>query len=334
MLKDDPNRLGAQFAAALERYLSETLHLSVPVSESAETGSLPAFLTRTYTFYDAKIAGRRCIFLGVSELPATPGDVAKHVRQVQEKLGGLVALATPALSAHTRARLIQQGVAFVVPGNQLYLPELAIDLREHFRAPKRSGGDSLSPAAQAVLFDHLLGHDEDGATPGRIAKRLGYSGMSIGRAFADLAAAGLAQAEARGKSKFLVFALEGRALLDQATPRLRSPVRSVKYVTGKDPRGWLKYAGESALARLSDLTAPRRDVFAVASGDWKAVARRFGFEETDSYAADYQIESWSYDPAGLSSGSTVDPLSLYAQFHNHGDERVAMAAEDVPDRIL
>lgn len=334
MLKDDPNRLGAQFAATLERYLSETLHVSVPVFEFAETGSLPAFLPRTYTFFEARIADRRCIFLGVPELTATPGDVAKHVRLVRDKLGEFVALATPAMSAHTRARLIQKGVGFVVPGNQLYLPELAIDLREHFRAPKRSGGDRLPPAAQAVLFDHLLGHDEDGATQGRIAKRLGYSGMSIGRAFADLAATGLAQAEARGKSKFLDFALEGRALLDQATPRLRSPVRSVKHVTGKDPRGFLQYAGESALARLSDLTAPRRDVFAVASGDWKAVAQRFGFEETDSYAADYHIESWSYDPAGLSSESTVDPLSLYAQFHSHADERVIMAAEDILDRVL
>ena len=334
MLKNDPHPLGEQFAATLERYLSETLHVPVPVSESVEAGSLPVFLTRTYTFYTARIAGRRCIFLGVPELTATPGDVAKHVRLVRDKLGEFVALATPAMGAQTRARLIQQGVAFVVPGNQLYLPELAIDLREHFRAPKRSGVDSLSPAAQAVLFDHLLGHDEGGDSPALIGERLGYTGMSIGRAFADLAAAGLAEAERRGKSKFLVFALDGRALLDQAAPRLRSPVRSVKHVTGKDPRGFLQYAGESALARLSDLTAPRRDVFAVASGDWKAVARRFGFEETDSYAADYQIESWSYDPAGLSSESTVDPLSLYAQFHSHTDERVAMAAEDLLDRIL
>ena len=334
MLETDPQRLGAQFAAALERYLSETLHVPVQLSEYHGTGSLPAFLTRSYAFFEAEIAGRRFVFLGAPEFSATPGDVAKHVRLTQDKLGELVGLATPAMSAHNRSRLIQKSVPFAVPGNQLYLPELAIDLREHFRMSKRSGGASLSPAAQAVLFDHLLGQDDAGGTPTQIAQRLGYSAMSVGRAFDDLAATGLAQVQIRGNSKFLDFAYNRRALFDQAKPLLRSPVRSVKHVTGRDPRGFLKHAGESALALLSDLAAPRLEVFAVASDDWKSVAQRFGLEETVNDAADFLIESWSYDPAGLSSGEAVDPLSLYAQFHNHSDERIIMAAEDIVEQVL
>jgi DNA-binding MarR family transcriptional regulator len=334
MLGNQIAPLGAQFAATLERYLSETLHTHIRVSQTEIPANLPTFLTRAYAFFEADILGRRCIFMGVPELSATPGDTGKHIRLAEDKIGALVALATPAMSAHHRARLIQQGVPFAVPGNQLYLPQLAIDLREFFRMAKRSNGDSLSPAAQAVLFDHMLGRDETGGSPSQIAKRLGYSAMSIGRAFDDLATSGLAQVETRGKCKFLVFAADGQKLLDEATPRLRSPVRSFKYVTGRNPAGFLKHAGESALALLSDLTAPDQDVFAVASADWRAVTTRFDLEETEAYAADFQIESWSYDPAGLTSTNTVDPLSLYAQFHDHPDERVSMAAEDVVRSIL
>ena len=40
---------------------------------------------------------------------------------------------TGALASYERKRLIEQKVPFMVPGNQLYLPDLGIDLREYFR---------------------------------------------------------------------------------------------------------------------------------------------------------------------------------------------------------
>ena len=139
-----------------------------------------------------------------------------------------------------------------MPGNQLYMPDLAIDLREHFRARRRRRADILSPAAQAVLF-HRLSH-----------------------------------------------------------------VRGF---------GALKRAGESALAELTDLSPPPLDTFAVAASDWKKTADHDGLFETDRDNADGIVETWAYDPAGLSGTHVVDRLSLYAQFRDHRDERVSLAAE-------
>ena len=45
----------------------------------------------------------------------------------------------------------------------------------------------------------------------------------------------------------------------------------------------------------------------------------------------HTVETWSYDPVTLSTGYTVDPLSLYAQFRDHRAERVSMAAERLLD---
>ena len=70
--------------------------------------------------------------------------------------------------------------------------------------------------------------------------------------------------------------------------------------------------------------------FAVAASDWKAVSQTADLAETDRDEANCIIETWSYDPAALSNTNTVDVLSLYAQFRDHRDERVAMAA----DRLL
>lgn len=99
------------------------------------------------------------------------------------------------LNSTPRAHLIGLGVAFAVPGNQLYVAQLAMDLREYFRTPERARGDRLSPVAQAVLFHHILTGRDQGLTPTALAEEMRYSAMSIGRAFDELAARNLARIE-------------------------------------------------------------------------------------------------------------------------------------------
>jgi DNA-binding MarR family transcriptional regulator len=327
MLDRGRNIMEEPFAEALERYLGETLHDRIRVSEFRGAFALPSFLERTYRLYETQIAGRRCVFVTARENMATPSDIAKHIGLVRSAVDAVVVFAVPSLSAHNRSRLLGHGVAFVVPGNQLYIPDLAMDLREHFRAPKLQDADGLSPAAQAVLFHHLLRPDESASTPSLIAKRLHYSAMSIGRAFDDLVAVRLAETEKHGKERHIRFKSAGRQLLEVARDHLRSPVRAMKFVKGALVGAPLKTAGESALAELTDLSRPRMDAYAVAASAWKTVARDRSLVETDRHDADYMVETWSYDPAGLSDMPTVDPLSLYAQFKDHSDERVAAAAE-------
>src|SRR5690606_13812044 len=100
-----------------------------------------------------------------------PANIARHVALVRSAVDAIVVFAAPAASAYNRSRLIAHGVAFVVPGNQLYIPELAMDLREHFRSPRTRPTDALSPAAQAVLFHHILRLDETATTPTALARR-------------------------------------------------------------------------------------------------------------------------------------------------------------------
>jgi len=335
MLEKTNNQAEGTFAGTLERYLGDTLHdHSIKVKRFGRVASLPTFLERTYKFYESQIAGRRCIFIVASENTAPPSELAKHVGTIRSALDdATIILAVPSLSAHNRSRLIAHGISFVVPGNQLFIPDLAMDLREHFRAPKPRSADGLSPAAQAVLFHYLLRLDEFATTPSAIARRLRYSAMSIGRAYDDLAAAGLATAERRGKERHLQFEQDRRALFEAASPLLRSPARSVKHARGRSAAHHLKLAGERALAELTDLMPPPRDTYAVAANNWKAISETFSLLEVGEDEESYTVETWSYDPAGLSDGPVVDPLSLYAQFRDHRDERVSMAAEKLLENL-
>ena len=284
-----------------------------------------------YSLHEGHIAGRRCIFLATTDNTATPSDIAKHVALVRPTVDAIVVFVATWLSAHNRSRLIRQGVPFVVPGKHLYIPDLAMDLRERFRTaqPRRAAG--LSPAAQAVLFHRLLRLDEAATTPSLIATQLRYSAMSIGRAFDDLVSAGLAHTERCGRERRIRFEAEGRQLFDASHDFLRSPVRTEKFIRDSHTTSPMKHAGESALAELTDLSPPPLKAFAVSASDWKVVAQNCGLIETDRDRASHIVETWSYAPAALSAAHTVDPLSLYAQFHDHRDERVSMAAERLLD---
>ena len=327
MLERRPNTPERFSSEALERYLEATLHDPVRVNPLQFTQKLPTFLDRMYKLGEGLVAGRRCVFLVTSDDAATPADIAKHVALVRSAVDTIVVFVTSSLSAHNRSRLVGRGVPFVVPGRQLYIPDLAMDLRERFRTRPQRRANGLSPAAQAVLFHRLLRLDEAATTPSLIAARLRYSAMSIGRAFDSLVDARLALTEKRGKERHIRFNSDGRRLFDAAHDLLRSPVRAKKLVREGRILGPLKHAGESALAELTDLSPPRVDTFAVASSDWKAVAQTSGLLETGRDEATYIVETWTYDPAGLSDARTVDPLSLYAQFRDHRDERVSKAAE-------
>lgn len=335
MLEKALNTSGKDFAEALERYLGETLHDRVRVHRFRDVGNLPIFLERAYDFYGCKLVGRQCIFIAAGESVPTPSEIAKHVALVRSAIDdAIVVFAAGSLNAYNRSRLIAQTVAFVVPGNQLYIPELAMDLREHFRAPRPRSDDGLSPAAQAVLFYYLLCSNENVATPSAIARRLHYSAMSMGRAFDELVASGLAKAIKTGKEKRLRFQSDRWTLLQRSESLWRSPVRSVKYLLSDGiVAPVLKRAGESALAELTDLSYPSMDTYAVAASKWKSVANSSKFIEVDKNQASFALETWFYDPAGLSDTPVVDPLSLYAEFRNHRDERISMAAEKLLERL-
>ena len=338
-------------AEPLQSYLEVTLHNPVRLKPLEQAPGLPAFLDRMYRLLEGPLAGRRCVFLATVGDTSTPADIAKHVALVRSAVDAVVVFVAPSLSAYNRSRLIGRGVPFVVPGRQLYIPDLAMDLRERFGARPQRSANRLSPAAQAVLFHRLLRLDSDATTPSLIAPRLRYSAMSIGRAFDDLVNAGLADAEKRGKERHIRFTDERRQLFDAAHDLLRSPVRAEKFVRGGhiDRNGHidrdgnmvrdrginapLKHAGESALAQLTDLSPPLLNAFAVAAGDWKAVAKEREFVETDREDAARIVETWAYDPAGLSDARTVDPLSLYAQFREHRDERISLAADQLLRRV-
>lgn len=333
MLENRLNSLASgPFPAKVEDYIGGALGVDCSVREPQSSGGLPVFIANRYGFMRGRIADREVVFMILEDDSGpSPADLAKHWRLVADAFDdAIVIYAPPTISSHNRKRLIKHRVPFVVPGNQLYVPQLAIDLREYFPTPPNTDREYLSPAAQVVLLARSLGriHEED--TPTKLSRRFDYSAMTMSRAFDDLAATELAKITKSGRERRIRFQKHGRDLFEAALPLLKSPVRTRRKFHKHGFQSPLKLAGESALSRYTMLNEPRQACYATTSATWSRIAQRFHLEnETDETDADLIIETWSYDPETLSNGALVDPLSLYLSLQDRRDERVEMSTREL-----
>ena len=319
------------FAEQLRTYVETTLHQPVQLSRWNGTAGLPTFLSHRYDFFTGSVSHQPCLFAVDRDIiSARPTEVAKHLAHIERAFDGIVIYAAQRLSADRRARLIANGVSFIIPRNQLYIPQLALDLREYFRARPKRRPEQLSPVTQTVLFHHLL-------RPPQSAKALhdSYSAMSVWRAYEELRLLDLINITKHGRTNKIEFIAEPSHLIDTARSYLRNPVRSQKNIGAGLILPHIRQAGESALSTLTDLSPPPVSVCAVHYKEWSSVIAASDLTVVEHVEeATSVIELWHYDPMILAhSGVVVDRLSLYAQFWNHPDERVAKAAEDLLEQI-
>lgn len=294
----------------------------------ADVGRVPLFLRSLYDLLETRLFDRRFVLAAEHDEPehATPAEYARHVTQLREALGTNVALVLSHVPTFVRNRLVQADVPFIVPGYQMFLPLLIIDLRERGARPHRDR-QTLSAAAQLVLLVHLQRHTVEGRSLRELADALGYSAMTLTNVGAELRAAGLAALEPHGRARRLVFAGKGHELWQRALPLLDSPVRTRRWVrwTGTG-HGDGVAAGVTALARCTNLNDDPIPTFALEQRDYKAKLGEGTIEECpvrDDASAG--VELWTYDPRKVADDGSVDRLSLFLTLRESADERVQQA---------
>lgn len=328
MLEETP-RNTKTILKALRGYVEQVLQGPLEFSQPVETVRLPPFLAQRYTLIAGHILGHPCILMlaAVAESD-TPATIAKHRDAVQRHFpDSSIIFVAERLSTHNRHRLIAHHVAFIVPGNQMFLPQLAIDLREHFRKAQDMPGDSLSPASQFLVVAALLGKIDE-STPTELAARFNYSVMSMSRAIAELEALQLVEVVQAGRSRRFHFLFSQQDLWHKSREHLRSPVRKRRRVLRPHHDMDIPLAGQSALAERSNLSDPRIETRAIAAAEWKGFAQLHQIERNGHWEQpEIDIETWSYDPRLLGDERCVDPISLWLSLADTADERIAAAKD-------
>jgi DNA-binding MarR family transcriptional regulator len=317
-------------------YLDEVLGTRASFAPYKEAKKFPHVLQGNYVFHEAEIEGRRFLALVPSKEDPTPASLQKQLGWIEEKTGLRGVVVLPTLTAHERRRLIDRRIPFVVPGFQVYLPELGILLREQSHRPKRKV-QHLSPAGQVLVLAACLGRISMSSTrmATALASRLGYTKMTFSRALDELRERQLVRDEGGRRAGLTQFRHFGRQLWEAAHPFLRSPIKRRVYLDDL-PGGPALRSGEWALADRTALAAPARTTWAVGPAEWKELQARPHFRmlpEADRKSAGHEVEVWTYSPTRLSEGPSVDPLSLALSLADATDDRVQIAIDELVNRV-
>ncbi len=313
-------------------YLQAILDVKVKINPIKLRAALPHYLSRKFEFHVVEFMGHQYLLQVVSSFEdLSPAQLKKQWERVADLNKNIIPiLVAPSIDSFNRKRLIEQRIPFVVPNNQLYLPDLGLDLREYFIA-ERLKPKKLSPSAQLCLIKLLIERKEDFRSLADFAKVLSYSKMSMTRAANELIRHGLVTEEITGKTRWMRLEASPREIWEKAMPLLRNPVQHKKWVVGisSQAQGFLK-AGESALSEWSMLSPPSIPVVAVGKKVWKAVKDRADIDviavpDNDSI----ELQVWRYDPQVTSKHGRVDPLSLYLSLNDEADERVVQGLADM-----
>ena len=314
-----------------ERYLKETLGLTAKATEAqAGASNLPFYLQNTFKLYDLHLLDLDCLLATPREdAELTPATVKKYLQQVQDICGREVVYMQGSISTYNRKRLIEHKVSFVVPGNQLYLPLLGIDFREHFKNV-RTKALKVSPATQAVILYVLNNDITTTYTPLCLSRLMYYTPMTITRALDELETVGIGEVEVLGKERVLRFTESKTAIWEKSLTVLRSPVKKSFWTRHPNDNWHCVKSGLTALAQYSLLAEPREPVFAISQDNWKVLGQRSeAIEFPYAEAGACRMEVWSYDPCLFDRNGTVDPFSLYLTLKDDNDERVAAALKDI-----
>lgn len=331
MLRKPP--AAAEDDAAVYAYLREILGVEPGLHAWAEQGKLPYFLQDAYSVRELTLLDRRML-LAIDQRLTRPSlvDVRVQVEKLRQIAGVPVVYVTQSLASYERRRLIELKVPFLVPGNQLYLPEIGIDLREYFRRPTVEAKAALSPATQAMLISVLM-RDPWRAQwqPAEVVGQLGYTAMTLSRAVQETTAAGIAALRTEGRVRWLRTERTAAEAWEHMRPMLRSPIKRRIWARpipeSQAPHGRL--AGLSALARFSMLAEPTWPTYAISAAQWKT-ATTAGLEilpEPLPGACEWEV--WHYDPALVPASDTVDPLSLTLSLQDDTDERIQLALDEL-----
>lgn len=325
-------------ASAVRHYLHEVLGIPVPsVKPWAQENELPYFLRDAFQFGEIEMLGQAIVLaMGRAEQKQSLSEVRTWLDKLRALAGQPVVYVIDALASYERRRLIEQKTPFIVPGNQLYLPDLGLDLREYFRQRSPSAESALSPSAQAMLITALLQQPWQAEwQPSKVAAALGYTPMTLSRVVKELTATGLVTAYAVGRSRWLRMVQPPQQAWERVKPLLRTPVKRTVWVFAEDSvvDRLGRLAGLSALAHYSMLTEPKWPVYALSAKEWKA-ATDAGFQELpEPVAGAREWQLWSYSPALVPGAATVDPISLILSLQNNADDRIQLALDEVRGQL-
>ena len=165
-------------------YIENTLGIKVHYQSWSHTDELPYYLLDRYDFQQATLDSVRTLFLYPKTELDQLASVKKQITSIQKIEPLPVVIILKNISRGRLQYMLLAHIPFIVPEKQIYLPFMGIALQNKFGA-ESVWTEQLQPSAQ-VLFFYYLYQKKKQVYMSDASKKLGFSAMTVSRAFRQL----------------------------------------------------------------------------------------------------------------------------------------------------
>lgn len=314
------------YICSLIRYLENLLgeKVIVKVLDESTVACLPIYITSAYKLYALQLLGKDLILLcNTGEMQFAPAQIRKQKELVESKTGKTSVFAFETVASYNLQRLIIQRMNYIIPGKQLFIPDMLLDLRP--LKGTQANNDTIPAIAQCMVLYHLQVRSLAGKNAREIAELFGVSYPNANRAFRWLKDKEFITLTG-DKTKSVSFNHEHEALWEAIKPHLVNPIERTVFTDATLDD--VQISGISALSGYTLINDETRKTYAVSKERFKELA-----VATDKEFGTNCIEIWKYNPGYLSENGLVDRLSLYLTLKDNEDERIQIELESMIDNM-
>lgn len=314
-------------------YLEDCFGQIVNLGE-VETDNYPLYMKNEYLLQRVKILDKMFVLVMIkSEEEQTIEKLISRKKKLTElfKEDISIVFIFNALSDYMRKRLVEEHVAFVIPGKQIFILEIGSVFTDRINSKYSSMSTSvvkkMSPSSQGLLL-YLLNTEVVKKSMAEIAVDLELSIMSVSRGFLELRKLGLIDNNNEFDVKNHKLSSPKKEAWEKAIPFMNSPVLKTIYVNeyslNEQLQSLLVLSGESALSEHSMLSKPKHKVMGVYNKDYVSLFEDVQIIPIKEFNT---IEIQIFKHKMFSQNGILNELSTALTLVDEEDERVKIEIE-------
>lgn len=289
-------------------------------------------LAGSYEYY--MVSALRETFLLIKPLEEfTISKTQIHINRITEKTGYEVAVLLQSPTMYKVKRMIQERIAFVTIDRQMYLPFMALHIKQNRMNDAVITKREKFTASTQLVFLYILYSKRTEFDTNELAKGLDLSAMTILRAMEGLKNLNIIEQEIIGKTgrKKIYTPIEKKEFYRIGKDYLINPVKNSFYVDAI-PDGISVYkAGEMALSEQTLLAEPANEVFATCEKRTSFVKHIVTKDQALTEGLP-EVQIMQYDVGRLTQNKYIDPISLIMSIPRK-DDRTEIAIDELMEGV-
>lgn len=315
----------------MKEYIEKILHQNVQILPYTDMERLPLSYRSGYDLKLMTIGNQKALVAApTKKVPLTVLRKQQHQMTVYTGLPCVLYMTN--MNYYTRDTMLNEGIAFVWEGHQIYLPFIGVLLDDHPRQVVTTY-THISFLTQKLLLTALY-QEWQKVTVTRAAKILNVSKTSITRCFDELEAFNVPYLTVRSRARIFTSDIDKKAMWENLHEILRNPVITSYYLK-KMPSKNFPLSGLAALTRYSYLNDGAFPVYAVTKKDLSAAGISFDTLAPAGETPECIIQEVGYQ-IPFDNGVAVDPLTAVLSISDEekADPRVSMAIDEMLDTYI